>query len=133
MIETETRFYAEHYSNIHRGVYLLSQEATEAYDARARAGRRRSSTREARGRSSSSAARPRRSTSSHRAGGARNLGAGDEVLISEMEHHSGIVPWQLACEAAGAALRVIPVDDDGELDLDAGRAALIGPRRRSSR
>ena len=51
--------------------------------------------------------------------GSANLGPGDEVLISEMEHHANIVPWQLACERTGATLKVIPVTDAGELDLEA--------------
>ena len=126
VIETESRFYETQYSNIHRGVYLLSQEATEAYDrARARVA------------GFLHAQSPReivfvRGTTEAinlvaSSWGGANLGPGDEVLISEMEHHSGIVPWQMACERAGAALRVIPVDDDGELDLEKAET-LFTPR-----
>ena len=50
--------------------------------------------------------------------GRANVGAGDEVVITAIEHHSNIVPWQLACEATGATLRVIPFDDDGQLRTD---------------
>jgi len=116
VIDTEARFYTEQYANIHRGVYLLSQEATQAYDrARARVARFLNA-HDAREivfvRGTTEAINLVASS-----WGRRNLKPGDEVLISGMEHHSGIVPWQLACEAAGAALRVIPVTDAGELDL----------------
>ncbi len=126
VIDAEARFYSERYSNIHRGVYLLSQEATESYD-RARAAvatfLNASSPREI------VFVRGTTEAINLVAGswGRGNLARGDEVLISGMEHHSGIVPWQLACEAAGAILRVIPVDDDGELDLERARA-LLTPR-----
>lgn len=125
-IDAEMRFYSEHYSNIHRGVYLLSQEATVLYDA-------------ARARVASflNAKSPReivfvRGTTEAinlvaSSWGRANLERGDEVVISAMEHHSGIVPWQLACEATGAVLRVIPVTDDGELDLSAAER-LIGSK-----
>ena len=117
VIETESRFYAEQYSNIHRGVYLLSQEATELYD-RARA----TVARFLNARSAKEIVFVRGTTEAINlvasSWGRVHLGAGDEVLISAMEHHSGIVPWQLACEAQGARLRVIPVDDAGELILD---------------
>jgi cysteine desulfurase/selenocysteine lyase len=100
VIDTETRFYAEHYSNIHRGVYLLSQEATEAYDAaRAKVASFLNA------RSPKEIVFVRGTTEAINlvasSWGRANLKAGDEVLISGMEHHSGIVPWQLACEATG--------------------------------
>jgi cysteine desulfurase/selenocysteine lyase len=117
VIDAESRFYSEQYSNIHRGVYLLSQEATESYD-RARA----DVARFLHARSAREIVFVRGTTEGINlvasAWGGRNLGPGDEVLISAMEHHSGIVPWQLACEAHGAHLRVIPIDDDGELILE---------------
>jgi len=117
VIEAESTFYAEHYSNIHRGVYLLSQEATESYDLA-----RRRVARFVNARSEREIVFVRGTTEAINlvasSWGRSNLSAGDEVLISAMEHHSGIVPWQLACQAAGASLRVIPVDDDGELILE---------------
>ncbi len=117
VIEAETRFYTEQYANIHRGVYLLSQEATAAYD-RARAGVARF----VNAKSDREIVFVRGTTEAINlvasSWGGAHLGPGDEVLISAMEHHSGIVPWQLACEAKGATLRVIPVDDDGELILE---------------
>ena len=117
VIDAGSTFYAEHYSNIHRGVYLLSQEATEAYDrARQRVARFLNA------RSEREIVFVRGTTEAINlvasSWGRSNLAAGDEVLISAMEHHSGIVPWQLACEATGARLRVIPIDDDGELILE---------------
>jgi cysteine desulfurase/selenocysteine lyase len=117
VIDAEVRFYTEQYANIHRGVYLLSQEATEAYDrARARVAaflHARSAREIVFVRGTTEAINLVASS-----WGGANLGPGDEVLISSMEHHSGIVPWQMACEAHGAHLRVIPVDDDGELILE---------------
>jgi hypothetical protein len=117
VIDAEADFYAAHYSNIHRGVYLLSQEATAAYDrARARVAQFLNA------KSPKEIVFVRGTTEAINlvAGswGRANLKSGDEVLISGMEHHSGIVPWQLACEASGAHLRVIPVSDDGELILE---------------
>jgi len=117
VIDAESTFYSEHYSNIHRGVYLLSQEATESYDrARQRVARFVNA------RSEREIVFVRGTTEAINlvasSWGRSNLSAGDEILISGMEHHSGIVPWQLACQATGARLRVIPVDDDGELILE---------------
>ena len=128
VLDTETRFYAEQYANIHRGVYLLSQDATAAYDrARERVARFLNA------RSPREIVFVRGTTEAINlvasSWGRTHLGAGDEVLLSGMEHHSGIVPWQLACEAAGAKLAVIPVDDAGELDLEAA-AKLFTARTR---
>jgi len=126
VLDAERRFYERGYANIHRGVYLLSQEATEAYDrARARVAGFLGATHP------SEVVFVRGTTEGINlvasSWGRANLGPGDEVVVSEMEHHSGIVPWQLACAAAGARLRVIPVTDAGELDLDAA-AAIIGEK-----
>jgi cysteine desulfurase/selenocysteine lyase len=125
VIDAELRFYTEQYANIHRGVYLLSQEATEAYD-RARA----TVARLLNARSAREIVFVRGTTEAINlvasSWGRTHLRAGDEVLISAMEHHSGIVPWQLACEAAGAKLSVIPVDDDGDLMLEEAERLLNG-------
>jgi len=111
-------FYRNHNANIHRGVHTLSQEATEDYEqARLKiAGFINASTEHecvfTRGTTESinlvahSFLRPR-------------LKAGDEILISYMEHHSNIVPWQLLCEETGAVLKVIPMNQRGELEMDA--------------
>lgn len=116
VIEATDDFYRNHNANIHRGVHTLSQEATEAYEgARAKVASfiNASSEREVvftRGTTESinlvaqAYARPM-------------LKAGDEILISHMEHHSNIVPWQILCEQTGAVLKVIPINDRGELEM----------------
>ena len=126
VIAAEARFYRESYANVHRGVHTLSQRATGAYEAaRERVARFLGATDPADVVFTRSAteglnlvawcyARPR-------------LGAGDEVLLTEMEHHSNIVPWQMVCAATGARLVVAPVDDRGELRLDE-LAKLLSPR-----
>jgi cysteine desulfurase/selenocysteine lyase len=118
VIEAGARFYETQNANIHRGVYRLSEEATLAYDAvRARVAR------------FLNAAAPAeivftRGTTEGinlvaQTWGRTNLRAGDEVLVTGMEHHSNIVPWQLVAEQTGARLVAAPVTDAGELDLEA--------------
>ena len=114
VIEAEERFYREYNSNIHRGVHQLSERATRAYeDVRVKiqhflnAGEAREivfvrGTTEAINLVAA-------------AYGRKNVQAGDEILITAMEHHSNIVPWQILCEEKGALLRVAPVNDRGEL------------------
>jgi cysteine desulfurase/selenocysteine lyase len=125
VIDAMVKSYAEDNANIHRGVHLLSERATLAYeDARTRLQR------------FLNAASPReivfvRGTTEAInlvAGtyGRTHVGRGDEVLISEMEHHSNIVPWQLLCEEKGAALKVIPITDEGELRMDLLETLLSG-------
>ena len=126
VIDAVRHFYERDNANIHRGVYGLSVRATEAYDA-ARAAVARylgaahpheiiftRGTTEAINLVAQSYARPR-------------LRAGDEILITGMEHHSNIVPWQLVAEQTGAVLRVAPVTDAGELVVEE-LAALLGER-----
>src|SRR6185436_12503237 len=103
-------YYRHYNANVHRGVHRLSEEATAAYEqARLKVARFIHAP------SDRQIIFTRGTTESinlvAQSWGRANLGPGDEVLITEMEHHSNIVPWQMACEAAGAALRVIPVDD----------------------
>ena len=115
------------YANVHRGVYELSERATQAFEgvrSKVRALHRR---RRSRARSSSCAAPPRRSTWSRTGIARTTLGPGDEVLITELEHHSNIVPWQMACQERGAKLRVVGIDDRGDLRLDE-LDKLLGPR-----
>ncbi|MBS0543121.1 MAG: aminotransferase class V-fold PLP-dependent enzyme, partial [Proteobacteria bacterium] len=118
VIEAERRFYRESNANIHRGVHWLSQHATDLYEgARERV------------RSFLNAARveeivfTRGTTESINLvaqSWARNtLQPGDEILITAMEHHSNIVPWQFVCEQTGAVLKVVPINDAGELVLEA--------------
>jgi cysteine desulfurase / selenocysteine lyase len=128
VIDAIARYYCEINANVHRGVHELSEVATEAYEG-------------ARGKIARFLNAPdgrciiftRNATESinlvAHAFGRSRVGAGDEVVISAMEHHSNIVPWQLLCEERGARLRVAPIDDRGELLLDE-LEALIGERTR---
>jgi cysteine desulfurase/selenocysteine lyase len=117
VIEATTHYYSADNSNIHRGVHLLSERATREYEeARAKA------------KSFLNAAHSKeiifvRGTTEAinlvaNTYGRANVGAGDEVIITAMEHHSNIVPWQILCEEKRARLRVAPINDDGELILD---------------
>jgi cysteine desulfurase/selenocysteine lyase len=128
VIEAEATFYASRNANVHRGVHRLSLLATEAYEAaRVKTQRFINAASEdevvfVRGATeginlvAQSYARPR-------------LGPGDEVLVTVMEHHSNIVPWQVVCEQTGAALKTVPITDAGELEL-AAFERLIGRRTR---
>ena len=115
--EAIARFYQEDCSNIHRGVHLLSQRSTELYEeARHKVQRflnAKSSKEIIFTRGTTEAINLVASTL-----GRELVGAGDEVIISELEHHSNIVPWQMLCEQAGAKLKVIPINDDGEWILE---------------
>lgn len=117
VIDAISRFYETGNANVHRGVYALSESATAAYEG-ARAKARRFVNARADGeivfvRGTTEAVNLVASSYGRAA-----LRPGDEVLVSAMEHHSNIVPWQLACEAHGAKLRVIPMDRAGDLLLD---------------
>ena len=121
-------YYTSSNANVHRGVHLLSELATAAHDEareKVRAFFNAASTREI--------VFTRNSTEGinliAHAFGRWRVNAGDEVVITAMEHHSNIVPWQLLCEEKGATLRVAPIDDAGELILDA-LEPLLGPRTR---
>jgi cysteine desulfurase/selenocysteine lyase len=110
--------YLEHeHSNIHRGVHYLSQKATTAYEGAREKVRRFINAREAR-----ECIFVRGATEGINlvmyGYGRKFIGAGDEIIISAMEHHANIVPWQMLCEEKGARLRVIPMNDAGELLLD---------------
>jgi len=121
-------YYARDNANVHRGVHQLSERATEAYEgARARIQR------------FLNAAHPReivfvRGTTEGinlvaQTYGRKTVGPGDEVLITALEHHSNIVPWQMLCEEMDATLRVVPIDDAGAVDVDAYER-LLGERTR---
>jgi cysteine desulfurase/selenocysteine lyase len=117
VIGAMNRFYLAECSNIHRGVHYLSEQATEAYEAtRAKCQKLLNAA------DSREIVFVRGATeginlvaSSY---GRRNVGAGDEVLITAMEHHSNIVPWQMLCEEKGATLRVAPMNERGELIIE---------------
>ncbi len=128
VIDTLSRFYATEYANIHRGVHLLSEQATAAYEGAREKMRSFLNARDAR-----EIVFVRGTTEAinlvARTFGRQRLGPGDEVILTEMEHHSNIVPWQLLCEETGSRIRVVPMNDAGELDLEAYER-LIGPRTR---
>jgi cysteine desulfurase/selenocysteine lyase len=110
--------YSRYYANVHRGVHTLSQRCTDAYEGareKVRAFINAKSTREIIYTSGTAGSINLVTTSFGRS----QLKAGDEILISTLEHHSNIVPWQMLCEQTGARLKVIPVADNGELMLDA--------------
>ena len=117
VLDALRRYYETDNANVHRGVHTLSERATEAYEGsreQVRAFLNAASVREI--------VFTRNATESinlvARAWGDANVGSGDEVLITTMEHHSNIVPWQLLCERTGAVLRVAPIDDHGDLVMD---------------
>jgi cysteine desulfurase/selenocysteine lyase len=124
--EAERDIYETGYANVHRGVYWLSQHATTAFEAAREKVRQLLNAREAR-----EIVFVRGATEAinlvAQSFGRAFLSAGDEVLITHMEHHSNIVPWQMLREEKGVVLKVAPIDDAGELDLHAFES-LIGPR-----
>ena len=128
VIDALNAYYTRDNANIHRGVHLLSERATDAYESARR-----------RIQHHLNAASPREIIFVRQATEAINLvaasfgrtlvGAGDEIVISAIEHHANIVPWQMVCEEKGARLKVVPVDDRGDLIMDE-YARLLGPRTR---
>jgi cysteine desulfurase/selenocysteine lyase len=128
VIDAVKKYYESENANIHRGVYQLSRHATDLYD-QARAAVRRFI----------NAAEPQEIIFTKGTTESINLVAacfgraflneGDEVIVSWMEHHSNIVPWQIACQIAGATLKVIPINDRGELILEEYEK-LLSPRTR---
>lgn len=128
VIEATSRYYAHDNANVHRAVYALGERATQAYEGARRTAQHflnaadpreiifvRGTT-EAVNLVAQAYARPR-------------LQPGDEILVTWLEHHSNIVPWQLVAEQTGAKVVPVPVTDDGDVDLDAF-ARLLGPRTR---
>ena len=128
VIDALTRYYTTLNSNIHRGAHYLAAQATDRYEETRRAVQAFINARH-----SHEIVFTRGTTESINlvasSFGQRFLAEGDEVIVSAMEHHSNIVPWQLACQRAGARLRTIPFSDQGILDLDSLRS-LINPRTR---
>ncbi len=129
VLEAIARYYSEDNANVHRGVHTLSGRATDAFEAaRAKVAK------------FIGAAHTKEIVFTRNATegvnlvaqtwGRANLRKGDEILISAIEHHSNIVPWQLLCGETGASLRVVPVFDSGELDLEAYQRMLKGGRIR---
>jgi cysteine desulfurase/selenocysteine lyase len=118
VIDRGSVYIEEEHSNIHRGVHYLSQKATTAYE-----GAREKVKRFINARDSRECIFVRGTTEGinlvMHGYGRKFIGPGDEIIISAMEHHANIVPWQMLCEEKGAHLRVIPMNDAGELLLDA--------------
>jgi cysteine desulfurase/selenocysteine lyase len=118
VIDALVRYYEHDNANVHRGVHVLSERATAAYE-----GARELVRQLLNARSVAEIVFTRNATEAinlaARAWGDANVTAGDEVLITTMEHHSNIVPWQQLCARTGATLRVVPIDDHGDLILDA--------------
>ena len=128
VIDRLVRYYSEENANIHRGVHALSVQATDGYDAARERVRQFLNAADAREivfvRGATEAINLAAQTF-----GRTHVSPGDEIVISEMEHHSNIVPWQMLCETTGARLRVIPITDAGELRLDEYER-LLGPHTR---
>ncbi|HEV3468591.1 MAG TPA: cysteine desulfurase [Pyrinomonadaceae bacterium] len=117
VIERGAKYLREEHSNIHRGVHYLSQRATSAYEGAREKVRRFINAREARECIFVRGCTEGVNLVMH-GYGRKFVREGDEVVVSEMEHHSNLVPWQMLCEEKGARLRVIPMNDAGELVLD---------------
>jgi cysteine desulfurase/selenocysteine lyase len=117
VIERGSKYLREEHSNIHRGVHYLSQRATSAYEGAREKVRRFINAREARECIFVRGVTEGVNLVMH-GYGRKFVGPGDEIIVSEMEHHSNIVPWQMLCEEKGARLRVIPMNDRGELILE---------------
>jgi len=117
VIDAINRYYSAQNSNIHRGVYYLSEIATEAYETSRKAVSQFINTK-----SPNEIVFVRGATEAINlvasSFGKANVQPGDEIIISHMEHHSNIVPWQILCEERGATLRIIPINDRGELILE---------------
>ena len=128
VIEAVADYASMHHANVHRGVHTLSQEATALYE-----GAREKVRRFINAASLSEVVFLRGTTEAvnlvAQAHGRPRLQPGDEIVVSWLEHHSNIVPWQLLCEQTGARLRVVPIDRRGVVDFDA-YLALLGPRTR---
>lgn len=126
VLDALVRYYTEHNANIHRGVHYLSETATQAHEAARRTVQRFVNARDAREIVFTRNATEGINLVAHSFGQA-HVREGDEIVITGMEHHSNIVPWQLLCERTGARLRVAPITDEGELVWEEVER-LIGPR-----
>lgn len=125
VIDALLNYYTGYNANIHRGIHTLAEEATAAFEASRDAAREfiNAGTRE-------EIIITKGTTEGINlvaaTWGRQHIKAGDEIIISAMEHHSNIVPWQILCEEKGASLKIIPVDDNGELMLDEYAKLLSG-------
>lgn len=128
VIKTLNRYYTELNANVHRGVYYLSEKSTIAFEAA-----RQKIQRFLKARSEKEIVFVRGATEGinlvAQTFGRKHIQAGDEIILSQMEHHSNIVPWQLLAQQTGARIRVIPINSRGELLLEEFER-LLGPRTR---
>jgi cysteine desulfurase/selenocysteine lyase len=128
VIDTIADYYRTDYANIHRGVYRLSARSTELYESARETVRRFVNAPDAR-----EVVFVRNATEAINlvaaSWGGRFVGPGDEIVISELEHHANIVPWQMLRDRTGCVLRVAPIDETGGVDL-AALEALLGPKTR---
>jgi len=126
VIDAIVRYYSENNANIHRGVHLLSERSTKEYEDA-----RRIVQRFVNARSVQEIIYVRGCTEAINlvadSWGRANIGPGDEIAISTMEHHSNIVPWQMLCQRTGGVLKVVPINDAGEFLVDE-YAKLLGPK-----
>ena len=126
VIDTVSQLYAHDYSNVHRGVHALAERSTKAFEATREKVRHFINARTTREiifvRGTTEAINLVAQSYAR-----NNLHKDDEIIITHMEHHSNIVPWQLVCEQTGALLRVVPINDGGELILEEFEK-LLGPR-----
>ncbi len=118
VIDSEVQLYEKYYANIHRGVYKFSQDATEAYE------KTRGTVQKFIGAKHEHECIFVRGATEGinlvaKTWGRQNVGPDDEIILSELEHHSNIVPWQMLAEEKGALIKVIPVLEDGSIDMDA--------------
>ncbi len=127
VIEAMTSAMEGSYANVHRGLHTLANETTDAYEAAREAARRLINAA-----SASEIVFTKNATEAINlvaASFGRSLGPGDEIVLSQMEHHANIVPWHFLRERAGVVLKFVPVLDNGSLDIE-GFRALLGPRTR---
>ncbi len=117
VVQAVEDFYEKYNANVHRGIHKLSEESSEIYE-----GSRAKIARFINARSEKELIYTRNSTESINlvaySWGLDNLKPGDEVLVTEMEHHANLVPWQLICERTGATYKYVPIDDSGRLRMD---------------
>jgi len=128
VIDAVSNFYAHDYANIHRGVHTLSERATAAYEGARDRVQRFLNAADRREIIFTSGTTEAINLVAQSFGG-QKIGQGDEIILTGMEHHSNIVPWQLLAERVGATIKVVPITDDGALDLDV-YTSLFGPRTR---
>ena len=127
VIEAITGAMEGSYANVHRGLHTLANETTEAYETARESVRRLLNA--ASGQEIVFTKGATEAINLVAASFGRSLNAGDEIVLSEMEHHANIVPWHFLRESRGAVLKFVPVTDDGRLDMDALHS-LLGPRTR---